>query len=82
MPNMPKVNKLTRKRWYAEAKWHPDDVKSLKPRWTDEQCRDFLARYGDVIRDSMIERGWEVLGDCIIEEEEGELRKQEEKDEP
>ena len=42
-------------------KWLPDDVKTLKPEWSDEQCEDALDEIANNLIDRSIEIGWEIM---------------------
>jgi hypothetical protein len=52
-------------RYYAEVKWHAEDVLSLKPDWTHEQAVDFLERNEKRLQDRVTELGWEVIDTLI-----------------
>ena len=41
--------------------WTVDDIKSLRPDWTEDQCADFLERIQDILRDRSIEFGWTII---------------------
>lgn len=45
--------------------WLPDDIKTLRPRWSNKRCRDFLARHAKTIQDRSIEMGWDVIETCL-----------------
>jgi len=49
--------------------WGVDDIKCLKPNWTDEQCIDFLEEIEDNLRDRSIEFGWECINILLSENE-------------
>ena len=55
-------NILTDPKEAVTITWLPDDVKSLYPDWTDEQCADALHQVSKYLVDSSIESGWEILG--------------------
>lgn len=54
---------------FASAKWILDDIKTLRPDWTDEECENFLDKYEDDIAESMIRAGWETIEMFLYEEE-------------
>lgn len=54
---------------YAEVAWKIDDIKELKPDWSDEQCMDFLYQNEDLIQEAMIQRGWNAIEDLLSYEE-------------
>lgn len=55
--------------WYAEVSWCAEDIKKLRPDWTDERCVEFLEENEDAIQCGMIERGWYELEDIIKRKE-------------
>jgi hypothetical protein len=55
--------------WYAEVSWCAEDIKTLRPDWTDEQCVEFLEENEDAIQVGMIARGWYELEDIIKRKE-------------
>jgi len=46
---------------YAQVYWTADDVRELRPDWTDEQCEELLARIEDRLQSMMIQRGWDII---------------------
>ena len=52
---------LMKKKWFAIVRWSIDDIKELRPNWTDKQCRDFLYHNSNRIKDGMVEMGWHVI---------------------
>ncbi len=48
-------------RRYATLSWNPADISALRPNWTEEQCRDWLAANEYRIRERLCEHGWEVI---------------------
>ena len=65
---MPKTNskmgQLLRSE-HAAVAWCAEDVKALRPDWTDDECNDFLMRNEDAIQCAMIERGWDAISDLL-----------------
>lgn len=53
------------KRDGAVIRWAPDDIQTLKPHWTLEQCAEWLQNHASAIEDRSIELGWEVI-ECLI----------------
>jgi hypothetical protein len=41
--------------------WTVDDIKTLRPDWTEDQCADFLDRIEDILRERSIEFGWSII---------------------
>tara|TARA_R110000803_G_scaffold27482_1_gene64219 strand:+ start:35 stop:316 length:282 start_codon:yes stop_codon:yes gene_type:complete len=54
--------------WWAVVRWSIDDIKKVKPKWTNQECHDFLQRNEKHMRDRMIETGWDII-DILIQEE-------------
>ena len=57
---------------YATVGWEAQDVHKHRaeaelPAWTDAEASQFLASIEDDIEEAMIERGWEVITQCIDE---------------
>ena len=57
---------------YATVGWAAQDIHKHRSdaglsAWTDEEAAQFLASVEYDIEDAMIERGWEVLTQCIDE---------------
>jgi hypothetical protein len=50
---------------YAEVKWVPEDIKTLRPRWNLKRCEQWLTENEKYIRDRLTELGWEVIGDLL-----------------
>jgi hypothetical protein len=55
--------------FYASVSWCAEDIKKLRPDWSDEQCVEFLEENEDAIQVGMIERGWYELEDIINRKE-------------
>ena len=43
----------------------PDDVKTLRPDWSDLDCDKFLERYGNTIYSSLSQYGRELLENFV-----------------
>ena len=54
--------------WYGEMRWNIQDIKSIKPNWTDDQCHKFWEVNESKFTDRITELGWEVL-DTLIQQE-------------
>jgi hypothetical protein len=52
---------------FATVTWRPEDVKSLRPRWSIPRCAAELAKIEKDIQDRLVERGWEVLQNLLPE---------------
>jgi len=50
---------------YAEVKWTPGDVKTLRPGWSLRRCERFLRDNERCMVDRLIELGWDVIGDLL-----------------
>jgi hypothetical protein len=46
---------------YAKTSWCPEDVQTLKPAWTLEQCEEVLFQFEGHIIDRMVESGWDAM---------------------
>jgi len=46
---------------YAVVEWQAEDVRTLKPLWTIEECTEWLVDNEGRISDRLIELGWEVM---------------------
>lgn len=46
---------------HAEVSWCAEDIKTLRPDWSDEKCNEFLMDNEDNIQCSMIEHGWTAI---------------------
>ena len=49
--------------------WSIQDVKSLRPKWTDQKCEEILYSAWSDLEDQAIRSGWEVLEEAIFQEE-------------
>ena len=60
---------------FASVSWCVDDIKELRPDWSDDECHTFLTNYEGRIQDAMVSAGWEaidvLLGDNEDEDEKG-----------
>lgn len=50
---------------FAKVVWVAEDVKSLRPDWSDEECTDFLVEEEKYIQSAMVEKGWQVIEDLL-----------------
>ena len=55
---------------WAEVSWHPADVQTLRPNWTEVQCIEFLSDNDKYIQEAMVLAGWEAMRELINDEEE------------
>jgi len=55
--------------FYADVRWSPDDVLDIKPGWTQAQCEAFLKDYGRIIRDRLVEVGFDTIRDLAFDYE-------------
>jgi hypothetical protein len=46
---------------YATVTWTAEDVQTLRPNWTLEQCAEWLDSNERYIQDRLVELGWEVI---------------------
>ena len=54
---------------YAVTRWIIDDIKAVRPLWTDEECENFLDVYENEIEESMIRAGWDMIHNLLDEED-------------
>ena len=55
---------------FASVSWCVDDIKELRPDWSDNQCHSFLVDNGKYIQEAMVMAGWEAM-EVLLSEEEG-----------
>lgn len=41
--------------------WTYEDIKSIRPNWSDDKCDEFLSSIAGDIEDRSIEVGWDVI---------------------
>jgi hypothetical protein len=46
---------------HAKVTWAIEDIKNRKPKWSDDECREFLCDIEGKIQDAMCEAGWSVI---------------------
>ena len=46
---------------YARVAWQIDDIKALRPAFSDKQCEDFLERNSKYIQEAAVEAGWACI---------------------
>lgn len=67
---MPKTrSKMGQTGRHAEVSWCAEDIKTLRPDWSDKKCNEFLMDNEDDIQCAMIERGWDAISDLLRWEE-------------
>jgi hypothetical protein len=54
---------------FAEVAWTAEDLQTLRPNWSDEQCEEWLDRNEDYIQTRLIELGWEVMESLLSGDE-------------
>lgn len=54
---------------YAVTGFTVDDVLTLRPKWTDEQCAAWLQKYEQDIRAEQLQAGYESMENAIRVEE-------------
>jgi hypothetical protein len=52
---------MSNKKYYAKVVWTIDDIQSLRPEWSDEQCEEWLSDNQKHIQSRLVELGWEVI---------------------
>lgn len=43
---------------YASTCWSIEDIKTLRPKWSDKKCQAFLEEHSDNISEQMVATGW------------------------
>lgn len=46
---------------YATVSWTAEDIQTLRPDWTPDQCEEWLESNQRYIQDRLVELGWEVI---------------------
>lgn len=54
--------------WYCVVRWCVEDIKSLRPGWSDERCEEFLQCHERRMAERMTELGWDVI-ECYLADE-------------
>jgi hypothetical protein len=49
--------------------WNWEDVQSLRPDWTQQDCEQYLDQISRVLTERSIEEGWYILRDLLSIEE-------------
>lgn len=69
------MSQLTGKK-FAQTSWSIEDIKELRPKWTDEQCAKFLEEHENGLQEAGVAAGWDIIHDALgydpDEEDEGE----------
>lgn len=53
---------------FAETCWSIDDLRSLRPDWSDAQLRDWLAEHESALQSALVEFGWDALAELLSED--------------
>lgn len=64
------IENSTNKPFTINIVWQVEDIKSVRPNWSDERCEKFLDDYEDTISGRSIEEGWEIVNACLEMEDE------------
>jgi hypothetical protein len=54
-----------RRRGLAVIVWGAEDVESIRPDWTDEQCAEGLLNVRTQFQDRCVEQGWDTLDNLL-----------------
>lgn len=49
----------------ASVSWCADDIQTMRPDWTVQQCLDFLVENGRYIQDAMVQSGWDAIASLL-----------------
>lgn len=69
MPKLQSKMGQTQRTSHAQVSWCVEDIQTLRPEWSEEQCNKFLMDTEDDIQCAMIERGWDAIKDLLRWEE-------------
>ena len=54
-------NNSEKKNKFAECVWTVNDIKTLRPKWSNKKCEQFLIENEKAIQDEIIQHGWRVI---------------------
>ncbi len=60
-----RMEKLVQEDTFAHISWSYEDVRVLRPKWTDDQIRSWISRNERAMLDKLIELAWDVMEDLI-----------------
>lgn len=67
---------MSNERFKVTITWEVEDIKSLRPNWSEDKCEEVLGEISGQLEDRSIELGWEVIEDLLnmdYEDEEEEV---------
>jgi hypothetical protein len=50
---------------YAEGYWTVEDMKCIKPGWTEQQCIDWLKEHEEKLQEAATKGGWSYVEDVL-----------------
>jgi hypothetical protein len=50
---------------YAQLKWSPEDVQTIRPNWSLNRCEDELAKIQKHLQDALCQKGYDVMSDLL-----------------
>lgn len=50
---------------FAKVVWVAEDIKTLRPKWTNQKCEDWLESNERHIQNRLVEFGWGVIEDLL-----------------
>jgi len=53
------------KTYYAIVQWAPEDVQTLRPKWSIEKCTAWLEANEQHIQDRLVELGYGVMDELL-----------------
>ena len=65
------VFQMAKRQSYANMGWEASDVQRFRPRWTEQQAREFLERVEQRLAAATLLAGWAALEALIMEFEKG-----------
>jgi len=54
---------------FLTIEWNTEDIKDLRPDWSDEKIKKFAFQNSARLEDFSVSMGWECLNDLLREEE-------------
>ena len=52
-------------KYFAVTRWMIDDIKAIKPEWTEKQCEQWWIDHGKAFSDLLTQYGNECLQDML-----------------
>ena len=62
--------------YICDITWSVDDIKSIRPEWSDEECAEAARYVAKVLQDRSTEEGWQILEDLLCFKTQDETNKE------